>query len=321
MGSNASTSLSARLENYRTNPQYNKIKNAAADVLITRAEKLLPNLRKHIKYMEIGTPITNWRYSRNTAGAIYGSEQSVDNMYFNRLQATTPIQNLFLAGAWTFAGGMSAALMSGRETSKLALGLMDGVEVVLMTSPGELSSGTLPTNVESPAIKQAPIAGHSVVVAGTPQLSTIKAIGSNREINLSSLGKPAVLLFHAQETAEQAAAVNRFLRAQGRYKSCESLFIANIVDLRAVPKLFRGFAEKAMKESYEKAASALPPGVEPKDYVLILPDWDGSITKAFGLKDTNQAAALAILNESGNLIDIYQGEAAGANALAILENV
>lgn len=309
---NASTSLGASLENYSDNPQYNKIKNAAADILITRVEKLIPNLRKHIKYMEVGTPITNWRYSRNTGGAIYGSEQSVDNMYFNRLQATTPIQNLFLAGAWTFAGGMSAALMSGRETSRMVVGYLDGTPVVLTTTPSEIS-GQVSVISESSPMKQSLIT--------IDQLPTLKAIGSNREIDLSSLRKPAVLLFHTQETAGQAAAVNRFLRAQGRYKNCESLFIANIVDLRAVPKLFRGFAEKAMKESYEKAASALPPEVDPKDFVLILPDWDGSITKAFGLKDTNKAAALAVLNESGNLIDTYQGEAAEANALAILENV
>jgi prolycopene isomerase len=313
------------LENYSDNPQYNEIKNAAADVLIDRVEKLIPNLRNHITYMEVGTPITNWRYSRNTGGAIYGSEQSVDNMYFNRLQATTPIPNLFLAGAWTFAGGMSAALMSGRETSKLVLGFMDGVEVMLMTSPGEVSSGQLSADSGQSSVFNEALAVKSnqgsVESETSPmkQLPAMKAIGSNREVNLSALGKPALFLFHTQETAEQAAAVNRSLRAQSDYKSCDSLFIANIVDLRSVPKLFRGFAEKAMKESYETAAASLPAGAKPEEYVLILPDWDGSATQAFGLKETNKTAALAVLNESGHVIGTYQGEAAEANALALLK--
>jgi hypothetical protein len=60
-------------------------------------------------------------------------------------------------------------------------------------------------------------------------------------------------------------------------------------------------------------------GVDPADYVLILPDWDGSVTKTFGLKDTNKTAALAILTAAGNLIDTYQGEFAEANALAFLK--
>lgn len=308
------------LENYSDNPQYNEIKNAAADMLIDRVEKVIPNLRKHIKYMEVGTPITNWRYSRNTGGAIYGSEQSVDNMYFNRLQAKTPVQNLFLTGAWTFAGGMSAAMMSGRETSRIVLGYLDGHPAVLMTSPqvmldeqAELSSNQAPAKSVTPQKTDVPLTNY--------QLPVIKTIGSNLEIDLNAIGKPAVLLFHTQETAEGAAVVNSSLRAQDEYKNCDSLFIANIVDLHSVPKLFRGFAEKAMKESYEKAAASLPPNVDPASMVLILPDWDGSVTKTFGLKDTNKTAAIAVLDPVGNLVGVYQGESAEVNALALLKKV
>lgn len=287
------------LSNYSDNPQYNEIKNAAADVLITHAEKFFPNLREHIKYIEVGTPITNWRYSRNTGGAIYGSEQSVDNAYMNRIQPKTPIANLFLTGAWTFGGGMSAALLSGRETSQLVLEQMDGRKAVLLTAPGELSDIQSSADSDEASMKKSPISDH--------QLATINAVGSNREVNLSKLGRPAVLLFHTQETAEQAAAVNAVLRAQGDYKNCDSLIIANIVDLHAVPKLFRGFAEKAMKQSYEKAATSLPPEADPKDYVLILPDWEGTITKTFGMKDTNKTAGAAVLDINGNIVGRHQG--------------
>lgn len=291
------------LENYSDNPQYNEIKNAAAESLITRIERLIPNLRKHIKYMEVGTPITNWRYSRNTGGAIYGSEQSVDNMYFNRLQSKTPIKNLFLSGAWTFGGGMSAALMSGREVSRIILGYLDGAPVILATAASDMPRSEV--EVEQPSksnesnSKQTPVASHN--------LPTLKAIGSNREVTLNSLGKPAVLLFHTQETAEEAAAVNAAIRAQSAYQSCDLLLIANIVNLQSIPKLFRGFAEKAMKESYEKAASSLADGMKPEDYVFILPDWDGNMTKSFGLKDTNKSAGIAVLDAYGNIIGTYQG--------------
>ncbi|MFZ5858633.1 MAG: phytoene desaturase family protein [Chloroflexota bacterium] len=319
-GGSASTSLSASLTNYSDNPQYNEIKNAAADILITHAEKFFPNLRKHIKYMEVGTPITNWRYSRNTGGAIYGSEQSVDNAYFNRVQPKTPIANLFLAGAWTFGGGMSAALLSGRETSQLVLEQMDGRQAVLLTAPREvgseqssvISKQSSAGDDESP-MKQLPVTND--------RLPPMKAIGSNREVNLSKLGKPAILLFHTQETAAQAAAVNAALRSTSEYQSYDALFIANIVDLQSVPKLFRGFAEKAMKENYALAAASIANGLKPEDYVFILPDWDGSVTKSFGLKDTNKSAGAAALNREGVVIGVRQGKALEKEMAELLKDI
>jgi len=308
------------LTNYSENPQYNEIKNAAADVLLDRAEKLIPNLRQHIQHMEVGTPITNWRYSRNVGGAIYGTEQSVDNVYMNRLQAKTPIPNLFLTGAWTFGGGMSAAMMSGRETAKMALGSMDGTEVVLMTGVESVISDQLSVISDQSSVisDQSSVRGVSQLPITNLQLPTMKAIGSNREVNLNALSKPAVLLFHTQETAEDAAKVNAAIRADENYHTAENLFIANIVDLRSVPKLFRGFAEKAMKENYEKAAASLPAEANPADYVLILPDWDGSVTKSVGLKDTNKTAGIAVFNAKGQVVGTYQGSDSIAKAVEML---
>jgi hypothetical protein len=149
----------------------------------------------------------------------------------------------------------------------------------------------------------------------------MKAIGSSRVVKLDTIGKPALLLFHTPETAEDAAKVNAAIRSQNQYQNCDSLVIANIVDLHAVPKLFRGFAGKAMKESYEKAALTLPAGAKPEDYVLILPDWDGSVTKAFGLKDTRSTAALVVMDAYGGLIGSYHGNEVVSNALELLKKV
>lgn len=293
------------LENYRKNPQYNEIKEAAGDALIERAEKFIPGLRESIKYKEIATPITNWRYSQNPGGGIYGSAQTADNMYFNRLNAMTPIPNLFLAGAWAFAGGMSAATLSGRETSRLVKAYLEGNEVGFLMGVAIPSAqqSEPKTAIEPPVTATKVTATHR---GQAPKL-TLKAIGSNREVQLNALGKPAALLFHTQETAEQAAAINSSLRTQSQYQSCDSLFIANVVDLRGVPKLFRGFAEKAMKESYEKAASSLPAEARPEDYVLILPDWDGSVTDAVELKNVNQKAGVVVLDAGGNILSVEQG--------------
>ncbi len=109
------------MDGYRRNPQYRAAKEAAAGALRDRVHRLIPAMRDAVVVEEIATPLTNWRYSRNTGGAIYGSIQSVDNMYIGRLPATTPVPNLFLAGAWVSGGGMSSALLSGRSTARRLL--------------------------------------------------------------------------------------------------------------------------------------------------------------------------------------------------------
>ena len=88
-----------------------------ADILITKAEKkLLPGLSKAIAVKEIGTPLTNVRYTSNYRGAIYGWDQTLDNSATRRVAYTTPIKNLYLSGAWTRPGhGYGGVMASGPE--------------------------------------------------------------------------------------------------------------------------------------------------------------------------------------------------------------
>jgi phytoene dehydrogenase-like protein len=96
---------------------YRKEKERMADVLIDQVqETLLPGLRDAIEIKEIGTPLTNLRYTGNYRGAIYGWDQTVDNSGPSRLPHSTPIENLYLAGAWTQPGhGYGGVLYSGLQ--------------------------------------------------------------------------------------------------------------------------------------------------------------------------------------------------------------
>jgi len=96
---------------------YKAEKERQARILIEKTEKaLLPGLSKAIEVMEIGTPLTNVRYTGNHRGAIYGWDQTLDNSAPRRLAHATPIKNLYLAGAWTNpGGGYGAVLSSGLE--------------------------------------------------------------------------------------------------------------------------------------------------------------------------------------------------------------
>jgi all-trans-retinol 13,14-reductase len=94
---------------------YRAEKERMADALIRQVEKkLMPGLRKAIEVREVATPLTNLRYTSNYRGAIYGWDQTLDNAMPNRMAQTTPVQNLYLASAWTQpGGGYGGVLWSG----------------------------------------------------------------------------------------------------------------------------------------------------------------------------------------------------------------
>jgi phytoene dehydrogenase-like protein len=97
---------------------YNKKKREIAQGLIKRVEdQLIPGLSGMIEVQDAATPLTNVRYTLNTAGAIYGYEQSMENTFMYRISNRTPIKGLYLASAWGDpGGGYTAVLMSGKKT-------------------------------------------------------------------------------------------------------------------------------------------------------------------------------------------------------------
>ncbi|NJD10787.1 MAG: NAD(P)/FAD-dependent oxidoreductase [Gemmatimonadetes bacterium] len=97
--------------------EYNRAKQRMADVLIRKAEQaLLPGLADAIEVKEIGTPLTNVRYTGHHRGAIYGWDQTVNNSGPTRVGHATPIAGLYLAGAWSRPGhGYGAVIPSGLE--------------------------------------------------------------------------------------------------------------------------------------------------------------------------------------------------------------
>ena len=99
---------------------YRQEKERVAKRLIAIVEEqLIPGLSKMIVMQEAATPLTIRRFTGNTAGAIYGFDQTVDNAFMNRLEVKTPLRGLYLAGAWSSpGGGYEGALLSGKGACK-----------------------------------------------------------------------------------------------------------------------------------------------------------------------------------------------------------
>jgi phytoene dehydrogenase-like protein len=93
---------------------YKKKKDEVTAVLINRLEKLLPGIKKHIEYSELGTAKTVERYTLNPGGACYGFAQTPKQAGANRFGQRSPVKNLHIASAWGFpGGGFTGAIISG----------------------------------------------------------------------------------------------------------------------------------------------------------------------------------------------------------------
>jgi phytoene dehydrogenase-like protein len=96
--------------------EYYKEKERWTNILIRRAEKeVIPGLSSLIEVKESATPLTNWRFTRNPGGAIYGFDESMDNAFMNRINNRTPIKGLYLASAWGFPGGGYGGVLQGEK--------------------------------------------------------------------------------------------------------------------------------------------------------------------------------------------------------------
>jgi len=82
-----------------------------AQLLVKKAEKLIPGLSKHILVLDAATPKTFERYTLMPEGAIYSFDQSIKT---RRPYFKTPVKGLYLASALTFpGGGIEAVTIAG----------------------------------------------------------------------------------------------------------------------------------------------------------------------------------------------------------------
>jgi len=96
---------------HRNTKEYLEKKRKDTETLIQKAEKIIPNLSKHIVIKDSATPKTFERYTSMPEGAIYSFDQSINT---KRPYFKTPIRGLYLASASTFpGGGIEAVVISG----------------------------------------------------------------------------------------------------------------------------------------------------------------------------------------------------------------
>ena len=102
---------------------YKELKSEVADIILNRVEKKLDvNIREHIVYLDIATPITHLRYTGNRGGTMMGARPGKANMKAGVAHYQTPVENLLLSGHWAeLGGGIPVAVRSAVNTTLLVL--------------------------------------------------------------------------------------------------------------------------------------------------------------------------------------------------------
>jgi len=92
--------------------EYDATKRVLAEQLVGRAERVVPGLRDHIEEMEIGTPLTNIRYTGNYGGSFvgFGETRTINP---KRINTRGPLEGLYFVGSWVNGGAIPVCTMSG----------------------------------------------------------------------------------------------------------------------------------------------------------------------------------------------------------------
>ncbi len=102
--------------------KYKQMKEQEAEKVLDRLKTRFPNLRKHIKSMEIGTPSTIERYTLKSWGNVGGPKQMLGQDMMKRLKARSDWKNLYLVGDSTVMGlGVLPATTSGIGAANMVL--------------------------------------------------------------------------------------------------------------------------------------------------------------------------------------------------------
>jgi hypothetical protein len=146
-----------------------------------------------------------------------------------------------------------------------------------------------------------------------PSLTTV---GTERTIDVNTLQVPAVLICYAQATQDGATAIE--LAVREKQPDVSSLLVAHVIDLRSVPRMFRGVAEGVLRGEYRKAVAELAEDEMPYDHVVILPDWDGGFIYATGLEDVSKRLGVAVFAPGGRLVGLEQSDKPVKGTLRLL---
>ena len=135
------TRLSKLPLRYDPGTAWSDLKQSYTDRIMAATERrLLPGLRDQLTFVEAATPLTIERFTGNRHGAIYGWALTPGQTGSKRLPHETPVEGLYLSGAWTHEGpGSFRVVMSGVQTARRILARAGRADALPSLRPADLS--------------------------------------------------------------------------------------------------------------------------------------------------------------------------------------
>lgn len=84
---------------------WKQLKSLYTEKMLDYAERRIPGLKRHILFLEAGSPATLERYTGNHKGAAYGWDVTPEQTTSGRIANKSPLPGLYFAGHWTTPGG------------------------------------------------------------------------------------------------------------------------------------------------------------------------------------------------------------------------
>ena len=134
---------------------YYSSKTKQADLILDEIEKRIPDFRKGLRILNIGTPSTIEKYTLKNWGCVGGPKQKIGQDLMNRLNAKTDWKNLYACGDSTTMGmGLPAVTVSGFAVANVILRELnketykDNVEDKYVTSISSNEKYEIPKTME-----------------------------------------------------------------------------------------------------------------------------------------------------------------------------
>lgn len=109
---------------------YGRYKERLGQMMLDAAENVIPGIRQHLKFFELGTPVTNNDYCETFRGAAYGTAKTPWQIGPFSFGIRSPVEGLYSVGASTISHGVAGAAMSGLIAAQRILGLASTDELL-----------------------------------------------------------------------------------------------------------------------------------------------------------------------------------------------
>jgi phytoene dehydrogenase-like protein len=100
---------------------YADFKESLTDKMFDNLDHIVPGIRDHVVFAELGTPLTNKYYLNATQGNLYGTDKIGAQMGPGALPVRTEIDGLYMVGASTLSHGVAGATASGLAAAQAIL--------------------------------------------------------------------------------------------------------------------------------------------------------------------------------------------------------